>query len=94
MRCILAFVFVPVLIGLQPAVAASNPLAPLTADEIRAAAKLFRSSDHFPAGAAFSQITLEEPAKEMVLAKTSVPRRAFAVSHCGIEYEWMTGLAE
>ena len=73
------FFFISVLITLQPAVAAPHPLAPLTADEIRAAASLLRSSNRFPAGAGFNLIALDEPPKELVLAKTAVPRRAFAV---------------
>jgi primary-amine oxidase len=79
MRSILAFLFISILITLSPAAAAPHPLAPLTADEIRAAANLLRSSDPFPAGGIFSLIALDEPPKEMVLAKTAVPRRAFAV---------------
>ena len=78
MRSTLAFWFVLVLIGVQ-LVAAPHPLTPLTADEIRQAARLIRDSGRFPAGAEFSSLTLDEPAKEMVLAKASVPRRAFAV---------------
>ncbi|HUI56964.1 MAG TPA: primary-amine oxidase [Bryobacteraceae bacterium] len=58
---------------------ASHPLSPLTADEIRQAAHLFRASPRFPADAVFSTVTLDEPAKEQVLAKADVPRRAFAV---------------
>src|ERR1039458_1561881 len=79
MRSILAFLFISIPITLSPAAAAPHPLAPLTADEIRAVANLLRSSDRFPAGAGFSLIALDEPPKEMVLAKMAVPRRAFAV---------------
>jgi primary-amine oxidase len=71
--------FVICLTGVACLSAAPHPLAPLTADEIRAAAKLLRSSDRFPAGAGFSLIALDEPPKAMVLAKSAVPRRAFAV---------------
>ena len=59
--------------------AVPHPLAPLTAAEIRAAAGLLRGSSRFPADATFSLIALDEPPKEMVLANTDVPRRAFAV---------------
>jgi primary-amine oxidase len=59
--------------------AAPHPLSPLTAAEIRAAAGLLRASSRFPAGAIFSLIALDEPPKELVLANTAVPRRAFAV---------------
>ena len=59
--------------------AAPHPLSPLTADEIRQAVRLFKSSPHFPPNAGFSIITLDEPPKDLVLAKAAVPRRAFAV---------------
>ncbi|MEI9973624.1 MAG: hypothetical protein WDO73_17205 [Ignavibacteriota bacterium] len=67
------------MISLRMAAAAPHPLAPLTADEIRAAAHIFRASPKFPPGAQFSVLTLDEPPKAQVLAKTSIPRRAFAV---------------
>src|ERR1039457_31731 len=79
MRSILAFLFISIPITLSPAAAAPHPLSPLTADEIREAANLLRNSDRFPAGGIFSLIALDEPAKELVLAKAAVPRRAFAV---------------
>src|ERR1039458_9734938 len=79
MRSILAFFFISIPITLSPAAAAPHPLAPLTADEIRAAANLLRSSNRFPAGGIFSLIALDEPPKELVLAKGAIPRRAFAV---------------
>ncbi len=71
--------FLICLIGAACLFAAPHPLSPLTAGEIRAAANLLRSPDRFPAGGIFSLIALDEPPKEMVLAKTAVPRRAFAV---------------
>src|ERR1700722_3560696 len=58
---------------------AANPLAPLTAAEIRAAVGIFKAAGNIVAGARFSQISLEEPPKDMVLRNASVPRRAFAV---------------
>jgi Cu2+-containing amine oxidase len=67
------------LVVCRPARCAPHPLAPLTEEEIRAAATLFRSSPRFPANAEFSIITLDEPPKDKVLAKADVPRRAFAV---------------
>jgi primary-amine oxidase len=79
MRSILAYSFIPLLIALETAAAAPHPLAPLTADEIRAAARILRSSPRFPADAQFSVLTLDEPPKEQVLAKTTTLRRAFAV---------------
>ncbi len=58
---------------------AANALAPLTAAEIRAAVAILKAAGHVPAGARFSQISLEEPAKDLVLRNAAVPRRAFAV---------------
>jgi primary-amine oxidase len=85
MRSIFAYSFIPILIAVETAAAAPHPLTPLTADEIHAAARIFRSSPHFPAGAQFSLLTLDEPPKAQVLAKASIPRRAFAViyDHAG-----------
>jgi primary-amine oxidase len=79
MRSILAYSFIPILIALETAVAAPHPLAPLTAAEIQAAARILRSSPRFPANAQFSVLTLDEPPKDKVLAKATLPRRAFAV---------------
>jgi len=58
---------------------AANVLAPLTAEEIRAAVAILKTAGHVPPGARFSQISLEEPAKDLVLRNAAVPRRAFAV---------------
>jgi primary-amine oxidase len=58
---------------------AANPLAPLTADEIRAAVTILKSAGQIAPGARFSQISLEEPAKDLVLRNAAVPRRAFAI---------------
>src|SRR5215831_6833510 len=60
-----------------------HPLAPLTADEIREAARVFRASGRFPASGRFSTLTLQEPPKESVLRGLEVPRRAFAVIYDG-----------
>ncbi len=59
--------------------AAPNPLAPLTAAEIRAAAAIVKSSGRAPNTAIFSLIALREPPKDAVLKQTPVPRRAFAI---------------
>jgi primary-amine oxidase len=85
MRSIFAYSFIPILIAVETAAASPHPLTPLTADEIRAAARIFRGSPRFPAGAQFSVLTLDEPPKAQVLAKASIPRRAFAViyDHAG-----------
>jgi primary-amine oxidase len=61
------------------ATAASNPFAPLTAPEIRAAVRIFRDSGRVPSRARFSLIALQEPPKEQVLQGEPAPRRAFAV---------------
>jgi primary-amine oxidase len=79
MRSILASLFIPILISFAPAAAAPHPLAPLTAAEMRAAARLFRASPRFPRNAQFSTLTLDEPPKQQVLAKAETPRRAFAI---------------
>jgi primary-amine oxidase len=79
MRSILAYSFLSILIAFKTAAAAPHPLSPLTADEIRAAARIFRSSPRFPAGAQFAVLTLQEPPKDQVLARIALPRRAFAV---------------
>ena len=78
MRSILEYFLIPLLIAL-PATGAPHPLSPLTADEIHAAAHIFRASPRFPANAQFSTLTLSEPPKAQVLAKAAIPRRAFAV---------------
>jgi primary-amine oxidase len=59
--------------------AAPHPLAPLTAEEILSASKLFRAAPGFPREGIFSILTLDEPPKEQVLARSALPRRAFAV---------------
>ncbi len=61
------------------AAAAPNPFAPLTAQEIREAARIVRASGHFPPGAHFAALTLQEPPKEPVLRGQTSPRRARAV---------------
>ena len=58
---------------------AAHPLSPLTAGEIRAAVKIIRASGRVPATARFALIALDEPPKDSILRKLSVPRRAFAV---------------
>jgi len=79
MRSILAYSFIPLLIALETVAAAAHPLSPLTAEEIRAAARILRNSPKFPANGQFSVLTLDEPPKALVLAKAALPRRAFAV---------------
>ena len=59
--------------------AAAHPLSPLTADEIKAAARIFRSSSEFPRNGRFAQLTLAEPSKYDVLSNAQIPRRAAAV---------------
>jgi primary-amine oxidase len=59
--------------------AATHPLAPLTASEIRDAVRIFRASGHAPATARFHFISLQEPPKDAVLKRAPVPRQAFAV---------------
>ena len=71
MRC-LAILLAAV--GLQ-----AHPLTPLSAEEIAAAAKIIRDSHRVPDSARFTLMHLDEPAKDAVLRKLDVPRRAFAV---------------
>ncbi len=59
--------------------AAPNPLAPLSADEIREAVRIFRASGRLPKPARFNFLALDEPPKDAVLKGLAVPRRAFAV---------------
>ena len=75
---------VPVLIVFLAEVACqqaarAHPLSPLTAGEIAAAVRIFRTSGHAPESARFNFIALDEPPKEAVLRGAAVPRRAFAV---------------
>jgi primary-amine oxidase len=65
--------------GCSPVRTAPHPLAPLTADEIAEAAKVIKDSKQLPATARFSQIALDEPAKELVLRNAPTQRRALAV---------------
>jgi primary-amine oxidase len=62
---------------------APHPLTPLTAGEIRAAARLVRESGKFPHHIRFVTVTLDEPPKEAVLRHSAVPRRAFMVLYDG-----------
>lgn len=68
-----------------PAVAAQNPLDPLSPDEIRAAAHLMKADPRLT-GAAFPLITLAEPAKSVVLAwkpGQQIARQARALAMAG-----------
>src|ERR1700753_737160 len=58
---------------------APNPLAPLTASEMRSAAAIVKSSGRAPGSALFSLIGLQEPPKDAVLKQTPTPRRALAI---------------
>jgi primary-amine oxidase len=66
------------LIAIQ-ASAAVNPLAPLTAAEIRETESILKGSGRLPAAARYSLIMLDEPPKDLVLRGAAAPRRAFAV---------------
>lgn len=56
-----------------------HPLTPLSADEIRSAARILRESGRMNVAERFSIIELQEPPKEQVLHGGDVPREAFAV---------------
>ena len=58
---------------------APNPLAPLTAAEIRAAVAIIKGSGRLEGPYRFNFIALDEPPKTAVLRDAAVPRRAFAV---------------
>lgn len=60
-------------------VAATHPLAPLTAPEIRTATEILRADSRIPAAARIDLMALDEPAKDVVLRRVATPRRAFAV---------------
>ncbi len=79
--CSSAFICGPILFLLLLAAPlfAANPLAPLTAEEIRSAVAILKTAGHVGPGARFSQISLQEPDKELVLRSATVPRRAFAI---------------
>jgi primary-amine oxidase len=66
-------------LGCSPVRTAPHPLAPLTAEEIAAAARIVKNSGRFPATARFAQLVLDEPAKELVLRRAPMERRALAV---------------
>ena len=55
-----------------------HPLTPLSADEIRAATRIFRDSGRLSPGARFSELKLAEPPKDAVLHGAAVPRQARA----------------
>ncbi|MFE3170698.1 tyramine oxidase, partial [Amycolatopsis sp. NPDC059235] len=57
----------------------ANPLAPLTADEIAAAAAILKGAKGLGAMVRFISIELHEPAKRSVLDGVPVDREAFAV---------------
>jgi len=59
--------------------AVAHPLTPLSAAEIRAAARIFRDSGRMSGTSRFSLLTLDEPPKDAVRQNLPVSRRAFAV---------------
>ena len=63
----------------DPPPVAPHALAPLSAAEIREAARIIRA--RVPGSARFSIMALDEPPKEMVLHRVAVARRAFAVMY-------------
>ncbi|PWU04248.1 MAG: tyramine oxidase [Terriglobia bacterium] len=66
-------------VGASFCAAASNPLAPPTAAEIRAAVRIIRESGRVPTSARFGFIDLAEPPKDQVLRGTPGARRVAAV---------------
>jgi primary-amine oxidase len=78
----------------QSAAPAPSPLAPLSADEIRLAAKIFRDSGRMPGGARFSMLSLREPPKDAVLGGRAVPRQAFGVIYDYRQNRTFEGIAD
>jgi primary-amine oxidase len=76
-RVLRGLVWMTVMAAASPA--APNPLAPLTAGEIRAAVRIFKASGRLPSEPRFNFLALDEPPKETVLKGLAAPRRAFAV---------------
>src|SRR5215469_11196881 len=73
---------------------AQHPLAPLSADEIHSATKIFHDSGHLPAGARFSELKLQEPPKDSVLRGQGTPRQAFAVIYGYQTNQTFEGIAD
>ena len=84
MRSLLASSFLSFLIACWSAAAAPHPLSPLTAAEIQTAARIVRASPRFPANAQFSVLTLDEPPKDQVLAKATLPRLRHTLRQVGV----------
>ncbi len=96
MRAVIVLVFALAEIACHPASAASgpNPLAPLSAAEIREAVAILRASGRLPAAPRFSMIALDEPPKEMVLRHAAVPRRAFVTVYDAAANRTYDGIAD
>ena len=73
---------------------AQHPLAPLSADEIHSATKIFHDSGRLPAGARFSELKLQEPPKDAVLRGQATPRQAFAVIYGYQTNQTFEGIAD
>jgi primary-amine oxidase len=76
------------------ALLAQHPLAPLTADEIRSAARIFHESGRLPAGARFSELKLQEPPKDAVLRGQPTPREASAIVYVYQTNQTFEGIAD
>ncbi len=83
-----------VLLGAGVACAATNPLAPLTAAEIREMVAILRASGRLPSAPRFSLIALDEPPKELVLRNAAAPRRALAVVYDAAASRTYEGIAD
>ena len=74
------------LVAAQPTNAADHPLDPLSYQEVWRVLELVRSAGHMDRETRFSQLTLQEPPKQAVLAWHSgaaMPRKAYAVVRQG-----------
>ena len=83
-----------VLVAAAAKAQAVHPLAPLSAEEIRAAAAIFRGSGKMPAGARFSELKLAEPPKDAVLRGAAVARQAAAIVYDYASNRTFEGVAD
>src|ERR1051326_6367951 len=94
MRLIVGILAAASLAFSQPGGRAPHALAPLSADEIRQAVRIFRESGWFPARARFSMLSLQEAPKEAVLRGQGVARQAFAVVYDYRANQTFEGIAD
>jgi primary-amine oxidase len=94
MRLVLPIFFMAGAALCQTAAPAPNPLAPLSADEIRSAARIFRGDQRMPRAGRFTTLSLHEPPKDAVLGGRAAPRQAFAVVYDYQRNQTFEGVAD